>query len=46
VYNTAEADGNAMRILRESRSGINVDPEEIKRLSAAVSPLIGQGQSP
>jgi IS30 family transposase len=46
VYNAAEAERNAMRILRESRGGINVDPEEIKRLSAAVSPLIKQGQSP
>jgi IS30 family transposase len=46
LYNAAEAERGAVRTLRESRSGINVDPEEIKRLSAVVSPLIRQGQSP
>jgi IS30 family transposase len=46
LYGAAAADKNANALLRESRSGINVDPEEIRRLSAVVSPLIRQGQSP
>jgi IS30 family transposase len=46
LYNAAEAERGAIRMLRESRSGINIDPEEIKRLSSVISPLIRQGQSP
>jgi IS30 family transposase len=46
LYRATAADKNANAHLREPRSGINVDPEEIKRLSAVVTPLIKQGQSP
>jgi IS30 family transposase len=45
VYNAAAA-RNANALLRESRSGVNVDPKKPERLSAVVSPLIRQGQSP
>jgi IS30 family transposase len=46
MYIAATAERNANAVLRESRSGINIDPKEIKRLSAIVTPLIKRGQSP
>jgi IS30 family transposase len=45
-YNAAQAEKTASNLLRDSRSGLNVDPSELSRLSAIVSPLIRQGQSP
>jgi IS30 family transposase len=46
IYLAAKADKNAVSLLRESRCGINIDQDELRRLSAIVSPLIKKGQSP
>jgi hypothetical protein len=44
-YKAVTAENDAKLLLRESRSGIALDEEEIQRIDAIVTPLIQQGQS-
>jgi IS30 family transposase len=45
LYKAVTAEGTAKQLLRESRSGISVDEEEIQRIDDIVTPLVMQGQS-
>jgi IS30 family transposase len=45
IYKAVIAENNAKVLLRESRSGVSVDEEEIQRIDSIVTPLILQGQS-
>jgi IS30 family transposase len=45
VYKAVTAEGEAAVLLRESRTGIALDEEEIRRIDGIVTPLILQGQS-
>jgi IS30 family transposase len=44
-YKAVTAEEKAKLLLRESRSGISLDEEEIHRIDGIVTSLIGQGQS-
>jgi IS30 family transposase len=44
-YKAVTAEGEAKLLLRESRSGIALDEEEIQRIDGIVTPLALQGQS-
>ena len=44
-YKAVTAEEEAAVLLRESRSGISVDEEEIQRIDDIVAPLVRQGQS-
>jgi IS30 family transposase len=45
VYKAATAEKEAKLLLRESRSGISLDEDEIRRIDGIVTPLVLQGQS-
>jgi len=45
IYKAVAAEDEAKTLLRESRSGISLDEEEIQRIDRIVTPLIRQGQS-
>lgn len=45
IYNSIEAQKNYEKVLRSSRLGFNITPENLKKLNDLVSPLILQGQS-
>jgi len=45
IYRAVAAEEDAKILLRESRSGIALDEEEVQRLDNIVTPLIQQGQS-
>jgi IS30 family transposase len=45
LYRAITAEEEAKLLLRESRSGISLDEEEIRRIDSIVTPLILQGQS-
>jgi IS30 family transposase len=45
LYKAATADEEANLLLRESRSGISLDEDEIQRIDGIVTPLVLQGQS-
>jgi IS30 family transposase len=45
VYKAVTAEEEAKLLLRESRSGISLDEDEIQRIDAIVTPLVLQGQS-
>jgi IS30 family transposase len=45
VYKAVTAEEEAKLLLRESRSGISLDEEEIRRIDGIVTPLVLQGQS-
>ena len=45
IYSAAAAEAEATLLLRESRSGIALDEEEIRRIDGIVTPLVLQGQS-
>jgi IS30 family transposase len=44
-YKAVTAEDDAKLILRESRSGISLDEDEVRRIDEIVTPLIRQGQS-
>jgi IS30 family transposase len=44
-YKAVSAEGEAKLLLRESRSGISLDEDEIQRIDGIVTPLVLQGQS-
>ena len=45
IYKAVTAEDEAKLLLRESRSGISLDEEEIQRIDSIVTPLTMQGQS-
>ena len=45
IYKAITAEEEAKLLLRESRSGISLDEEEIQRIDGILTPLIRQGQS-
>ena len=45
IYKAVTAEEEAKVLLRESRSGISLDEEEVQRIDSIVTPLIMQGQS-
>jgi IS30 family transposase len=45
VYKALTAEEEAKLLLRESRSGISLDEDEIQRIDGIVTPLVLQGQS-
>ena len=45
IYKAVTAEQAAALLLRESRSGISLDEEEIRRIDGIVTPLVLQGQS-
>jgi len=45
IYKAVTAEETATLLLRESRSGISLDEEEIQRIDDIVTPLVLQGQS-
>jgi len=45
LYKAATAEEEAKLLLRESRSGISLDEDEIQRIDGIVTPLVLQGQS-
>jgi len=45
IYKAVAAEEDAKLLLRESRSGISLSEDEIKRIDSIVTPLVQQGQS-
>jgi len=45
LYKAVTAEDEAKLLLRESRSGISLDEDEIQRINGIVTPLVLQGQS-
>jgi IS30 family transposase len=45
IYKAVTAEEEAKSLLRESRSGVSLDEEEVQRLDGIVTPLVLQGQS-
>jgi len=45
LYSAVIAENEAKLLLRESRSGISLDEDEIQRINGIVTPLVLQGQS-
>ena len=45
IYKAVTAEEEAMLLLRESRSGISLNEEEVRRIDGIVTPLVLQGQS-
>jgi len=45
IYSAIIAENEAKLLLRESRSGISLDEDEIQRIDGIVTPLVLQGQS-
>jgi IS30 family transposase len=45
IYKAVTANEEANLLLRESRSGISLDEDEVKRIDGIVTPLVLQGQS-
>lgn len=46
TYNASFADRKYREKLKDSRSGINMTPQELRQKDMVISPLIAQGQSP
>lgn len=44
-YDAKEAQNEYETVLRESREGINIDADELKRIDDIISPLVKKGQS-